>query len=79
MTSGSYGSLIHPPPSPFSDAEKPDETLEYIEVYAASVESPDEKDTRSKKARELYRYLDNNRAGLLPYSSVGSRLRYIPS
>ena len=56
------------------DAEKPDETLEYIEVYAASVESPDEKDTRSKKARELYRYLDNNRAGLLPYDRQGKEI-----
>ena len=39
------------------DAEKPEEMLEYIEVYATSVESPDEKDTKSKKARELYKYL----------------------
>ena len=56
------------------DAEKPDETLEYIEVYAASVESPDEKDTRSKKARELYRSLDKHRAGLLPYDRQGKEI-----
>lgn len=38
------------------------------------MESPDEKDTRSKKARELYRYLDNNRAGLLPYDRQGKEI-----
>lgn len=53
------------------DEEKPDEMLEYIENYAASVESPDEKDNRSKHARELYRYLNNNKAGLLPYDKRG--------
>ena len=42
-------------------ADKPDEMLEYIKTYAASVESPDEKDNRSKKAMELYQYLDHNR------------------
>ncbi len=31
-----------------------------MEVYATSVESPDEKDKRSKNARELYKYLYNN-------------------
>lgn len=56
------------------DAEKPDEMLEYIEVYATSVESPDEKDTRSKKARELYKYLSNNREGLLPYDKQGKKI-----
>ncbi len=56
------------------DAEKPDEMLEYIEVYATSVESPDEKDTKSKKARELYKYLSNNREGLLPYDKQGKKI-----
>lgn len=49
------------------DAEKPDEMLEYIKIYATSVESPEEKDNRSKKALELYNYLNNNKEGLLPY------------
>lgn len=45
--------------------------LKYIEVYATSVESPDEKDKKSKKARELYQYLSNNKEGLLPYQKRG--------
>ena len=49
------------------DEEKPEEMLEYIEIYATSVESPEKKDKRSKKARELYKYLSNNKEGLLPY------------
>lgn len=51
--------------------EKIEKMLEYIEVYATSVESPDEKDTKSKKARELYQYLNNNKEGLLPYQKRG--------
>ena len=53
------------------DEEKPEEMLEYIEIYATSVESPDKKDKRSKHARELYQYLNNNKAGLLPYDKQG--------
>lgn len=53
------------------DEGKPEEMLEYIERYATSVESPDEKDKRSKHARELYQYLNNNRNGLLPYDRQG--------
>lgn len=56
------------------DEEKPDEMLQYIEVYATSVESPDEKDNRGKKARELYKYLSNNREGLLPYDKQGKQI-----
>lgn len=56
------------------DEEKPEEMLEYIEIYATSVESPDEKDKRSKNARELYRYLSNNREGLLPYNKQGKTI-----
>ena len=51
--------------------EKVDEMFDYIEVYATSVESPDEADKQSKKARELYQYLNNNRDGLLPYDKQG--------
>ena len=60
------------------DAEKPDEMLEYIQIYATSVESPDEKDKRSKKALELYKYLNNNREGLLPYDKRGIRIAEPP-
>jgi hypothetical protein len=44
-----------------------DEMLEYISIYADSVESDDEKDNNSKKARELYEYLNNNKEGLVPW------------
>lgn len=53
------------------DEEKTEEMLEYIGMYATSVESPDEKDKKSKKARELYQYLNNNREGLLPWQKRG--------
>lgn len=53
------------------DEEKMEEMLKYIEIYATSVESPDEKDKKSKKARELYQYLSNNKEGLLPYQKRG--------
>lgn len=53
------------------DEEKIDEMLEYIQNYATSVENPDEKDISSKKALELYQYLNNNRDGLLPYNKRG--------
>ena len=56
------------------DEEKPEEMLEYIEVYAVSVESEDERDKRSRKARELYKYLNNNREGLLPYAKQGKEI-----
>ena len=53
------------------EEEKIDEMLEYIRIYADSVESPDENDKRSKKAMELLKYLENNRQGLLPYDRQG--------
>lgn len=56
------------------EEEKVEEMLEYIKVYADSVESPDEKDTRSKKAGELLKYLENNREGLLLYDRQGVRI-----
>lgn len=56
------------------EAEKMDEMLEYIQTYADSVDTDDEKDTRSKKARELYQYLNNNKEGLMPYQKRGIRL-----
>ena len=57
------------------DEEKVSEMLEYIEVYATSVESPDENDKKSKKARELYQYLSNNWDGLLPYDKQGKEMQ----
>lgn len=56
------------------EAERMDEMLEYIQTYADSVDTDDEKDTRSKKARELYQYLNNNKEGLMPYQKRGIRL-----
>ena len=56
------------------DEEKMDEMLEYIQIYATSVESPDENDKSSKKAMELYQYLNNNKDGLLPYNKRGVKI-----
>ena len=56
------------------DEEKIEEMLEYIENYAESVGSPDEKDKSSKKARELYQYLSNNKEGLLPWQKRGIQI-----
>lgn len=53
------------------EEEKIEEMLEYIRIYADSVESPDEKDKRSRKAKELLQYLENNKQGLLPYDRQG--------
>ena len=53
------------------EEEKIEEMLEYIKIYATSVESPDEKDNASKKALELYEYLNHNKNGLLPYDKQG--------
>lgn len=60
------------------DADKPEEMLEYIKTYATSVESADEKDNRSKKALELYKYLNHNREGLLPYDKRGIKIAEPP-
>ena len=56
------------------EQKKVDEMLEYIQIYADSIESDDAKDTGSEKARELYRYLYNNKEGLLPYQERGIEL-----
>lgn len=53
------------------DEEKMDEMLEYIQIYATSVASPDEKDKSGRKAMELYQYLNHNKEGLLPYDKRG--------
>lgn len=56
------------------DEEKIDEMLEFIQIYATSVASPDEKDKSSKKAKELYQYLNNNKEGLLAYDKRGIKI-----
>ena len=51
-----------------------DKMLEYIRIYADSIESDDAAEKGSEKARELYQYLWNNREGLLPYQERGIEL-----
>ena len=60
------------------EEEKIEEMLKYIQIYATSVESPDEKDNRSNKAMKLYKYLDNNKEGLLPYDKRGIKISAPP-
>ena len=47
---------------------------EYIEIYAKNLEKKKKKDKRSKNARELYKYLNNNKEGLLPYDKQGKEI-----
>ena len=61
------------------EEEKIEEMLEYIRIYADSVESPEEKDTQSRNARELLKYLENNRHGLLPYNRQGVEIPEAPA
>lgn len=56
------------------EAGKMEEMLEYIRIYADSVESNDEKDKRSSNAKKLYEYLANNKEGLLPYQERGIKI-----
>lgn len=60
------------------DQKKVNEMLEYIQIYATSVESNDEKDKTSSKALELYQYLNNNREGLLSYQDRGIEIPEAP-
>lgn len=60
------------------EAERMDEMLSYIRIYADSVETDDEKDKRAKKAWELYQYLNNNKEGLMPYQKRGISLPEAP-
>lgn len=48
--------------------------LEYIRIYADSVESNDGTDKRSSNAKKLYEYLSNNKEGLLPYQERGIKI-----
>lgn len=56
------------------EAKKLEEMLEYIRIYADSVESDDKSDKRSSNAKKLYEYLSNNKEGLLPYQDRGIRI-----
>lgn len=56
------------------EEKQTEEMLEYIRIYADSIESEDAGDKGSKRARELYQYLWNNREGLLPYQERGIAL-----
>ena len=56
------------------EEEKTEEMFAYIETYAVRVESPEKKDKRSQKARELYQYLYHNREGLVPYQKRGIQI-----
>ena len=60
------------------EQQKIDEMLEYIQVYADSIESEDPKDKGSRNARELHKYLKNNREGLVPYQERGIELPEAP-
>ena len=51
--------------------EKIDEMLEYILLYAESVDSNADKGKARKNAKELYKYLSNNKEGLLSYRKRG--------
>ena len=56
------------------EARKTEEMLEYIRIYADSVETNDETDKRSSNAKKLYEYLSNNKEGLLPYQERGIKI-----
>lgn len=56
------------------EAGKMEEMLEYIRIYADSVESNDRTDKQSSNAKKLYEYLSNNKEGLLPYQERGIKI-----
>ena len=58
--------------------EKIKEALDYIKIYADSVDSDDPEDKRSKKARDLYAYLFENRDGLIPWQSQMENIPQAP-
>ena len=53
------------------EQKRREEMLDYIQIYADSIESDDPKDKGSKNARDLYKYLANNQDGLIPYQERG--------
>lgn len=57
---------------------KIDYMLDYIEMYANSVDTGKEGDKRAEKAWELYKYLTDNKDGLLPYDKRNLNLPQPP-
>ena len=52
--------------------------LSYIEIYADSVASSDEKDNRARNALKLLQYLKNNREALIPWQERGLSIPEAP-
>jgi len=59
-------------------AKKTDEMLEYIEIYANSVDSDEPGNNKAKKARELLKYLSNNKDYLIPWQERGIKIPEAP-
>jgi hypothetical protein len=55
-------------------AGKTEELLEKTEAYANSVVSNEQEDKREEKARALYSYLYNNKAGIKAYFDMKEKL-----
>lgn len=55
-----------------------EEMLEYIAVYAESVDTGEEKDRRAENARKLHKYLDNNREALPSWKERGAGIPEAP-
>ena len=58
----------------FLEKKQIDQMLRYIEIYADSVESDDNKDTKAQNARKLLKYLSNNKDNLIPWRERGIKL-----
>ena len=59
-------------------AKKTDEMLEYIEIYADSVDSDEPGNNKAGKARELLKYLSNNKECLIPWQERGIKIPEAP-
>ena len=55
-----------------------DGMLSYIEIYADSVASSDEKDNKTKNALKLLQYLKNNKEALIPWQERGLPIPQAP-
>jgi len=51
-----------------------DGMLSYIEIYATSVDSDEPGNNKAKKARELLKYLSNNKEYLIPWQERGIKI-----
>lgn len=59
-------------------AKKTGEMLEYIQTYANSVDSDEPGNNKAKKARELHKYLSNNKDYLVPWQERGIKIPEAP-